>query len=85
MQFHIIEGASVVLRSKGLFRQAKVFHLQGELFAEFNRAFIKLSGKQDTSAPSVTYQNLDVPFKPERDGVFGSVRAPLSFFEVKAA
>lgn len=85
MAFHIVEGATVVLRAKGLYRQAKVYHLEGELFAASGNAFIKLSGKDGTSAPSVTYQHLDVPFKPERDGVFGTVRAPLSFFEAKAA
>lgn len=75
-QFHIVEGASVVLRHKGLFRQAKVYHLGGALFAGHGSGFVSLSGKDGTSLPGVSYSHLEMPpgVKTGREGTYGAVR-----------
>lgn len=59
--FTIIEEAHVILRSKGVYKQAKVFHRGGEMFAQHGSGFISLRFAGATSLPSVTYLDIEVP------------------------
>lgn len=59
--FHIIEDAHVIVRSKGVFRQAKVYRRGERLFAGYGAGFIRLGSGDSTSAPGVAYEDLDMP------------------------
>lgn len=58
-RFHILDDAAVILRSKGVFRQAKVFRRGGELYASHGSGFIKLYASGGTSHPNVSWDAMD--------------------------
>lgn len=59
--FTKIEGAWVILRSRGVYRQADVYDRTHELYARFGGGFIALCGTKSTSKTDVTYEDLDLP------------------------
>lgn len=59
--FHIIDDAQVILRSKGVFRQAKVYRRGDRLYAGWGSGFIRLGGRDATSCPNVSYEALSLP------------------------
>lgn len=65
MLFHIIEGAQVVLSCKGTYYQKKVYRRGDRLFAAWGGGFIRLGPKlgayYGTSAPNVSWEELDMP------------------------
>lgn len=64
MKFHTIDDASVILREKGLYKQAKVYTLGERLFAGYGATgFVALLTGGGTSLPNVSFSDLDVPFK----------------------
>lgn len=62
-RFHIIEEGAVILRSKGLYRQAKVYRRGSQVFASYGAGFIRLLRGSGTSVPSVSWDGI------EADGV----------------
>lgn len=59
-RFHIIDDAAVIMRSKGVFRQAKVF-VRGEgLYAGHGNGFIRLYTGGGTSVPSLSWDDIDI-------------------------
>ena len=61
-KFHVINDATVVLREKGIYRQVAVFRLGQRLFAEYRKgAFTALITGGGTSAPNVSWSDLDTP------------------------
>lgn len=58
-RFHIIDDAAVILRSKGVFRQAKVFRRGSELFAGHAGGFISLRAGGGTSLPTVSWVDIE--------------------------
>lgn len=67
--FHEIADGVVILRSRGVFRQAKVFRRDDKVYAQYGAGFIRLLSHSGTSVPSVAWLDL------EADGVDAS-RAP---------
>lgn len=59
MLFHKVEGAAVVLRCKGVFRQVDVYQRSGELFAKWGGGFIGLRRGDGTTKPEVLWDYLD--------------------------
>ena len=60
--FHIVDEAQIVLRSKGVFRQVKLFHRDGKLYAGWGNGFVRLLASGGTSHPSVSWEVLpDMP------------------------
>jgi hypothetical protein len=57
--FHIIEDAAVVLRSKGLFQQAKVYRRGTQIYAGWGKGFIRLHSGSGTSVPGVSWDEID--------------------------
>lgn len=60
--FHIVEDATVILRSRGVFYQKKVYRRGNTLYAGWSSGFIRLGSGDATSNPNVSYDALDVPF-----------------------
>lgn len=69
--FHVIEGSAVVLTSKGVFRQTKVYHRNKSIYAAYGGGFIKLLSARlvkdsdgverwvgGTSKPDINYEDL---------------------------
>jgi hypothetical protein len=62
-RFHVIEDGAVILRSKGVFRQAKVFRRGVDVFAAWGVGFVKLGPRGGTTHPHVSWDSI------EADGV----------------
>jgi hypothetical protein len=69
-KFHIVDDATVVLREKGVYRQAAVYRLSTRVFAEYRKGqFIALLANEGTSAPNVSWTELDTPLPRDmKDG-----------------
>lgn len=57
--FHIIDDGIVILRSKGIYRQAKVYERKGEIYAGYGERFIKLGNAPNTTDPNVSWDEID--------------------------
>lgn len=68
--FHIVDDAAVILRAKGVYRQAKVYVRMGELYAGWGSGFIGLRREKGTTLPNVSWETLDAPgvVTTRRDG-----------------
>jgi hypothetical protein len=56
--FHVVEDATVILRNKkGVYRQAKVYHRGGRLYAGLGSGFVRLM-QRGTSNPDVSWEDL---------------------------
>lgn len=51
--FHEIPDAQVILRSKGVYRQAKLFRRGEDVFAAWGSGFIRLMSAGGTTVPTV--------------------------------
>lgn len=67
--FHVIDDAQVILRSKGVYRQSKVYRRDTALYAAWGGGFIQLRGNDGTSRPDVSWVETDAPFKRGSFGV----------------
>lgn len=66
--FHVIDDAAVVLRSKGVYRQAKVYRRGEHLFGAFGSGFISLHKGGGTSRPDVSWLDTDAPYRADKPG-----------------
>lgn len=55
--FHEIPDAQVILRSKGVFRQAKLFRRGEHVYAAWGSGFIRLLAHSGTSLPAVSWSS----------------------------
>lgn len=65
--FHEIPEGVVILRSRGVFRQAKVYRRAEFIYAQFGSGFIRLLSAAGTSVPNVSWLDLsaeDVKIAP---------------------
>ena len=58
LKFHIIEDGAVILRSRGVFKQAKLYRRGRELYAGYGGGFVRLY-KDGTSVPALQMLDLD--------------------------
>lgn len=59
--FHIVDEGVVILRSKGVYRQAKLFQRCGGLYAAWSGGFIGLRSSNGTTHPLVSWDEIDCP------------------------
>lgn len=57
--FHEVPDAQVILRSKGVYRQAKVFRRGSDIYAAWGSGFIRLLSGSGTTVPTVVWDDLD--------------------------
>jgi hypothetical protein len=62
-RFHVIEDAHAILRTKGVYRQSRVYRRGPDVFAGHGAGYIRLLGRGDTTVPDVKWLDL------EADGV----------------
>jgi len=53
--FHIVNDAHVILRSKGVYKQAKVYTYDGHLYAGWGSGFIGLRREGGTTKPDMLW------------------------------
>ena len=58
-RFTIIDDGAAILFSRGVYRQAKIFHRGGEVYAAYGGGFIKLVGGGGTTAPTVSWHGVE--------------------------
>jgi hypothetical protein len=56
--FHKLDDATVLLRRNGLFRDAKLWHRKGVLFAEHGASLVRLHTEGYTSAKHVRWEEI---------------------------
>lgn len=60
MLFHQVQGAQVVLKSKGVFKQVDVFTYGERLFAKWGSGFIGLKQYDNgTTIPNVAWEHIE--------------------------
>lgn len=61
--FHQIQDSSVVLKSRGVYKQTACFAHNGQVFAKCGSGFIKLfKHLNGTSNPNVSWEDVQLPF-----------------------
>ena len=57
--FHILNDTQVILRSRGVFYQKKVYYRGDRLYAAWGGGYIRLGSGDATSNPNVSWEELD--------------------------
>lgn len=85
-RFHVIDDAAAIIRTKGVFRQVKVYRRGEALYAGHGSGFIKLSAGGGTSTPNVSWLDIDLPegMRFAEKG-FGVVVSGVSLAKAEAA
>lgn len=61
--FHEIQDSSVILKSRGVYKQTACFSHKGQVFAKNGSGFIKLfKHLNGTSNPNVSWEDVQLPF-----------------------
>lgn len=58
-RFHIIEDSCVILRSRGVFRQSALYRRGNQLYGSIGGGLVELAARGGTSAPNVTWVDMD--------------------------
>ena len=64
--FHVIDDAQVIIRTKGVYKQVKLYRRGSEIYAAHATGFIKLMAMGSTSHPNVSW--IEVDTGPEDNG-----------------
>lgn len=59
--FHVIDDAQIILRSKGVFYQKKLYRRGDRIYAAMGTGFIRIGSGDATSAPNVSWETMDLP------------------------
>lgn len=59
-RFHVADEAAVIMRSKGVFRQAKVFLRGKDIYAGHGGGFVRLYKGGGTSSPALSWVDIDL-------------------------
>ena len=66
--FHVIEDKTIILRSNGVYRQAKVYYRGEHLYAGHGSGFVRLLKQPGTSNPNIFWDETDVEYAADRLG-----------------
>lgn len=59
--FHVIEDGAAILRSRGVFRQCKIYRRAKSIYAGYGAGFIRLTQGGGTSVPNVSWVGVAGP------------------------
>jgi len=77
-RFHVIDDAAVILRTRGVYRQAKVYRRGIDVYAGFGNGFVRLHAGGGTSAPNLSWDAIDIGGMPAPVGdSFGRLTLPF--------
>jgi hypothetical protein len=64
--FHLIADSTVVLKSRGVYKQSQCYSHKGQIFAKHGSGFIKLfKHNNGTSTPNVSWDEVQLPYEIE--------------------
>ena len=75
--FHIIEGAQVILRSRGVYFQRELYYRGDRLFAKHGGGYVRLGPDESTSAPAVSWETMDIPSYLQRHITEAKFKPPM--------
>ena len=75
--FHIIEGAQVILRSRGVYFQRELYYRGDRLFAKHGGGFVRLGQDGTTSAPAISWEHLDIPDHLRKHVAIAKFKPPI--------
>lgn len=59
-RFHVVDEAAVILRSKGVFKQAKAYIRGRAVYAGASGGFVRLYKGGGTSMPNISWEDIDL-------------------------
>lgn len=65
--FHVIDDAQVIIRSHGVWRQVPMYHRGDSIYAGVGSGYVRLEACGKTSAPNVSWDDMDEPPGVERE------------------
>lgn len=74
--FHEIPEAQIVTRSKGVYKQVKLYRRGVDLYAGHGSGFVRLLAGGGTSAPNVSWQDPYLPDDEIGEAVFPERGSP---------
>jgi len=60
--FHVIPDNYVVLRARGVYKQAKLYARNAQVYAEYGGGFVRLMGRRGTTVPTVSWEPTPLMF-----------------------
>lgn len=66
--FHVIEDKTVILRSNGVYKQAKAYRRGTAIYAGHGNGFVRLCAKPGTSNPNISWDETDVAYTTDKLG-----------------
>jgi hypothetical protein len=57
--FHVIDDAHAILRSRGVYRQVKVYRRGSQLYAQYGSGFVGLRRDGGTTVPTISHVHLE--------------------------
>ncbi len=58
-RFHIIEEGAAIVYNRGVYRQVKIYHRDGVLYAAHGGGFVRLYKGGGTSHPKMLWRDID--------------------------
>lgn len=77
-RFHIIPEAEAIVRSKGVFKQVKVYQRAGALFIGAGGGFVRIYKDGNTGMPNLSWDDIDIPGIGGKDDLRGDTLGKLS-------
>ena len=74
--FHEIPEAQIVTRSKGVYKQVKLYRRGGDLYAGHGSGFVRLMAGGGTTAPGVSWQDPYLPDDLKSVAIFSERGSP---------
>lgn len=68
MLFHVVDDAFVVLRSNGVYRQAKVYRRGNDGYAAYGSGFVRIM-RQGTSVPKLNWDEIVIDIDYDFDSL----------------
>lgn len=59
--FHIIEDGIVHLRSRGVYRESKVYQRGTDVFAKHGGGYVRLLGRNTTTVSNLSWDAIEAP------------------------
>lgn len=58
-RFHIIDDGAAIMLRRGIYRQSKIYHRDGVIYAAHSGGFVRLFRGGGTSMPDISWKEID--------------------------
>lgn len=77
-RFHIIPEAEAIVRSRGVFKQVKVYQRAGAVYVGVGGGFVRLYMGGNTGQPNLAWDDIDIPGVGGKSDLKGDPTGKLS-------